>query len=1300
MARHTPRPSTTPARTFALLTVTVMLLSLSVGVLLAASPALQVTVTDTVATATPGDLLTYTVRVRNTGALQLDTVHARLQLSSDVVFTSASDTPTNLGGGLYEWDLATMAGNTIAFRYLTVNVKNPLAQGTLITTTIGATDLAGGATPNTATDTTTVEAPSVTLAPTSISFAAQQVGTTSTSQPVTLSNNGNQPLVINGVTASGDFSATSHCVSPLGVGASCTIDVTFTPTAAGARAGSLSVNDNAAGSPHTSGLTGQGTQPAITLNPISLDFGDQRLNTPSSARQITLTNSGSAPLKIASIAAGGEFAITNNTCPASPTTLGVNATCTVDVTFTPSALGSRSGTLTITSDAVNSPHTAPLAGKGTQPAVQLAPASLSFGSQALNTTSSTKQITLTNSGTAPLTISSITATGDFAQTNACPTTIAAGGTCVINVTFTPTALGARTGQLSIADDAPGSPHTAALDGTGLGAAVQINPASLDFGSLAVSSTSAARTVTITNTGNSNLTFTSIATSGDYAHTTTCPSGATPLAPNASCTVSVTFTPTAMGTRTGQLTFTDSAPGGAQNVALTGVGLQSALALSPTSLDFGSQRLTTTSAARRVTLTNTGNQSLNIASIAASGDYAKTATTCGAGLGPSASCTVDITFTPSATGTRSGTLTISDDAPNNPHTLALTGIGTDPQATLSPTSIDFGSHQVNTSATQTVTLSNGGVGALAISSIAISGDYTQTNNCPASLAASTSCTITITFTPAAQQTRPGTLTVTSDATSSPNTASLTGVGIQPVVSLNPTSLDFGTIAVNTTSATQAITLTNTGSQPLVLNTIATSSGFAQMNTCPVAPTTIAIGASCTITIAFTPASVGPQSGALTISSNAPSSPHTLTLAGVGSGAVYASAPAPGSVPMSSVIGLSNTISITVSNGGNQALTVSAPAGSVAAPFSITQTSGYTIQPGVASQVIGVSCAPSSVGPFTQQLTYTTNDASKPTVVYSVVCTGTAAATPAYSSSPSPGSTWTVGAALVGGSISADLTVSESGTAALTVAAQGGSAAAAITGPNASDFTIVAPASFPITIPDGGAAQQLTIRCQPSAAGARTATLSLITNDPAQPTVSYALSCTGQASPAAQTRVYLPFVAQAAAAPQAAQADLVAAISVVPTSVGAGQPVEVRVTITNQGSAAAGEFWVDLYINPSVPPTGSNQPWNQRCGLSPCYGIAWYVTQTVAPGQSITLTSTADSYYAKNTIWNGVFAPGTTDLYAYADSWNPTVDRGAVAESNEANNRGELHGLSVADSTAPAHAAPNAADLPTRPAHPAH
>ena len=216
----------------------------------------------------------------------------------------------------------------------------------------------------------------------------------------------------------------------------------------------------------------------------------------------------------------------------------------------------------------------------------------------------------------------------------------------------------------------------------------------------------------------------------------------------------------------------------------GGGGSPAASLSPTSLTFASQTVGTTSAAQAVTLSNSGSAALSITGIALtgtnSGDFGQT-NNCGSSLAAGSSCAINVTFTPTATGTRSATLAVTDNASNSPQTASLTGAGVSsggtPTATLSRTSLTFGNQTVGTgSPAQSVTLSNSGSAALSISSFAVTGDFGQTNNCGSSVAAGSSCTINVTFTPTAVGTRSGTLTITDNASNSPQTVSLTGTGV--------------------------------------------------------------------------------------------------------------------------------------------------------------------------------------------------------------------------------------------------------------------------------------------------------------------------------------------------------------------------------------------------------------------------------------------------------------------------------------------------------------------------------------------
>jgi|GEM_PF-2263648 len=200
--------------------------------------------------------------------------------------------------------------------------------------------------------------------------------------------------------------------------------------------------------------------------------------------------------------------------------------------------------------------------------VTLSPASLSFGNQVVSIKSAAKNVTLKNGQTVALSISSIATSGDYAQTNNCGASLTAGASCVISVTFTPTTTGARTGTLTVTDNASNSPQTAPLTGTGVLPAT-LTPPSLGFGSEVVSTTSAAKNVTLKNNQAVALNVSSVTTSGDYAQTNNC---GVSLPAGASCTISVNFTPTTTGSRTGTLTVTDDASNSPQTASLAGSGV--------------------------------------------------------------------------------------------------------------------------------------------------------------------------------------------------------------------------------------------------------------------------------------------------------------------------------------------------------------------------------------------------------------------------------------------------------------------------------------------------------------------------------------------------------------------------------------------------------------------------------------------------------------------------------------------------------------------------------------------------------
>jgi len=419
----------------------------------------------------------------------------------------------------------------------------------------------------------TITTPQVSLSPASLSFGNQALGTTSAAKPVKLTNSGSAPLTISSISTSGNYAQTNNCVSPLAAGAYCTINVTFTPppTVAGGQAGTLTIVDNATGSPHKVTLSGIGVGPVAVLSTTYLKFGNQPLGTTSAAKLVNLSNTGNAPMTITSITVSGTFALKPHNCvsPLAPRTY-----CTIPVTFTPppTVAGGQAGMLTVVDNAAGSPHKVTLSGIGVGPVAVLSTTYLKFGNQPLGTTSAAKLVNLSNTGNAPMTITSITVSGTFAlKPHNCVSPLAPRTYCTIPVTFTPppTVAGGQAGTLTVVDNAAGSPHKVTLSGIGVGPVATLSATSLNFGNQLVGTTSAAKLVNLSNTGNAAMTISSITASGNFAQTNNCPSS---LAGRSYCTLSVTFTPTVAGTRTGAITIVDNAAGSPQTVMLSGTGV--------------------------------------------------------------------------------------------------------------------------------------------------------------------------------------------------------------------------------------------------------------------------------------------------------------------------------------------------------------------------------------------------------------------------------------------------------------------------------------------------------------------------------------------------------------------------------------------------------------------------------------------------------------------------------------------------------------------------------------------------------
>jgi hypothetical protein len=499
------------------------------------------------------------------------------------------------------------------------------------------------------------------VAATGLVFPNQVYNTASDPQTITLTNTGAGTMGISSITTStGDYAAT-QCPASLDSGQTCDIQVTFTPSIRGFIAGTLYINDDAAGNPHTASLSGTGIAAVVQFSTTYLQFSERAVGTTSPAQSVTLTNIGDVALNFAQpIAITGDFAQTN-TCGSS---LAVNASCTFQVTFTPTAVSGRSGQLTITDDAPGSPHAISLSGTGY--VTRLSPEEINFDEQAVGSTSEARNLTLSNTGPTAITINSIDVLGTFSQTNTCGTSLAAGSRCTISVSFAPTAAGYESGDVTVDSTAPDGSLSVSVYGTGV--VLGVSPRSLSFPGQPVGVTSAPRTVTLTNTGQVATGSLSIAASAAFAQTNNC---GTSLAAGASCTIQVTFTPTSAGTTYGSLTIDSDSADGTRYVDLNGVGV--VLTASPRPVLFAVRDVDTTSAPQTVTLTNTGQTDISFSGApAATGDFAVSTNNCGASLAAGASCTVDVTFTPTAVEPRTGYLNVSSTAPEGTLKVLLIG----------------------------------------------------------------------------------------------------------------------------------------------------------------------------------------------------------------------------------------------------------------------------------------------------------------------------------------------------------------------------------------------------------------------------------------------------------------------------------------------------------------------------------------------------------------------------------------------------------------------------------------------------
>jgi len=714
-------------------------------------------------------------------------------------------------------------------------------------------------------------------------------------------------------------------------------------------------------------------------SPTSVNFGIVALSNTSAAQNVLFKNSGSSSISISaiSVTAGSGYTLTGAGSPACSTSslVGAGASCNIGITATPTALGARAGTLTITSSASNSPTIVALTATGIAATTAL-PTTVAFGNIAIGSTSVARGFSLTNNELTAITVSPMTAPSPYAiSSTTCGATLAAKSSCEVFVTLTPSVAGViEPSVITLTTSGTNSPLTVNLTGAGVTPS-SLSTSAINFGSVAVGSSSALHNVTLSNNEMTAINIAAFAAPAPFAiSNNTCGSS---LASSAICSFSITMSPTTAGSFSKTLTIATSALNSPLSLSLSGTGYTLA-SLSAASLNLGNVVVGTTSPAQTLALVNGEQTSLTIHSITVPSPFKLASTTCGSTLAGNSQCNISITLTPTAVGAVPLTsLSVLTTASSTALTAALTGAGVAPTM-ASPASVNFGNVVVNTtSALKVVTVTNEQATSLTINSLSVTAGspygIDQTSTCfTPTLAAGASCTVALYVSPTTAGNQPaGALTISTNAAANPPAVPLSGFGVSPVT-LSPPTVNFGNGVVGLKTGSKTFTITNNESSALTLTGVVFNGPFvldtSATTTCPMAggslSGTLAAGHSCNIGVDFAPTTVGATSGGqITVLNTAANSPQVGGLAGTGALAVSIS-PSPvnfGTVVLNKASAVTN---VTVSNAQSVALHFSGI--STTAPFAIVApTSGAQCLVGTpvaagGSCNVGLILTPTSVG----------------------------------------------------------------------------------------------------------------------------------------------------------------------------------------------------------------------------------------------------------------------------------------------------------------------------------------------------
>jgi len=522
----------------------------------------------------------------------------------------------------------------------------------------------------------------------------------------------------------------------------------------------------------------------LVVNPSNVNFGNVQIGQ-SASQSVALTNSSDRNLTITQATpSGAGFGVSGIILPV---TLTPGQGVSLTAIFAPQSSGTVSGNIILDfyrpwAKRRSEISTVPLAGTGiTAGTLSVNPSSINFGSVQIGN-QPTASATLSNTGTASLTVSQATLTGTgFTMSGlSLPLTLGGGQSTAFSVTFAPQSPGGASGNVAFTSNASDSTLNFPLSGTGVTQGkLTANPASLAFGNVQVG-TSTSLTETLSNSGGTSLTISAAAASGPGFSLSGLALPLT-LTPGQSTSFTVVFDPAASGAVSGSVNITSTASDSSLSIALSGTGASAgSLSANPTTLGFGNVQVGN-SANLSETVTNTGGSSVIISQANVSGTgFSISGLNLPITLTASQSVTFTATFKPTAAGAASGSLSVVSNASNSPLNIGLSGTGTAAGTlAVSPTSLSFGNVVVGASSSLTGTLTAGGA-AVTISSDGISNSEFVVSgiSLPATISAGQSANFTVTFTPQASGATSASLSFASNASNSPTTQSMTGTGTSP------------------------------------------------------------------------------------------------------------------------------------------------------------------------------------------------------------------------------------------------------------------------------------------------------------------------------------------------------------------------------------------------------------------------------------------------------------------------------------------------------------------------------------------